>query len=132
MDEFERVNAEATKCRARAVQLGLHNLVFSLYRDHLMFFEDDFKHEDGRVPPSVTKIVTVQIKDGLNETVAKEVFFGDRSFLFVFRERPGIDLGGDDWTTGTIEVRQNGTLVFELYCTSRFKNTWGECGNHIA
>jgi hypothetical protein len=61
----------------------------------------------------------------MNETVAKEVFFGDRSYVFVFRERPGIDPGGDDWTTGTIEVRQNGGLLFELYCTSEVKEYMG-------
>jgi hypothetical protein len=125
MDELERVRVEAAKRRERASQLGLVDLVFSLYCDHLMFFEDDFKHEDGRVPQSVTKIVTFKIKDGRNETEAKEVFFGDRSYLFVFRQLPGVDPGGNDWTTGTIQVRQNGNLLFELYCTSDFEEYMG-------
>ncbi len=125
MDELEKVKAEVAKRRERASQLGLVNIVFSLYRDHLMFFEDDFSHDDGRVPKSVTKIVTFQFKDGVNETVAKEVIFGDRSYTFVFRERPGIDPGGDDWTTGSIEVRQNSELLFELYCTSEVEEYMG-------
>jgi hypothetical protein len=115
MEELERIKAEVEKRRERAQQLGLVNLVFSLYRDHLRFFKEDFKHEDGIVPQSVTKIVPSNSRDGTDRT---EVFFGESSFVFVFHERTTCMPDGEYWTTGTIEIKQNEQLLFALYCTS--------------
>jgi hypothetical protein len=112
MTEEERIVAEAERRRKRAEELGLYDLL-KLFYDHLEFLREGPNPE--RLPKSVTHVKVADISSGHDSIQMREIFFGEKSYVFVFKRREGVDPGGEPEITGHLLLLEEGQTLFDLY-----------------
>jgi len=113
MSEEERILAEVQRRRDRAKELGLFDLL-TLFRDHLEFLEGG--PNPARLPQSVTDVKILETRSSVDSAHGREIFFGDRSYLFAFKEKYGTDPSGNLDLTGHLILIREGQTLLDLYC----------------
>lgn len=123
MTEETRILAEVERRRQRAKELGLLDLM-RLFLDHLTYLKKGQNPEI--LPKSVTNVDVDDLRVSSDSDVKmRGISFGDRSYLFIFRENNDLDPGGEPYTTGHLLLVKDGQTVFDLYCLGEHKEWIG-------
>ena len=112
MTEEERIQAEVARRRERAAELGLYDLL-TLFCDHLAFLKDG--PNPARVPESVTDVKATDITLGSDLIQSREIFFGEKSYLFAFKQKDDFDPSGEPYITANLVLINDGHTMFDLY-----------------
>ncbi len=111
MTEEERIVAEVERRRKRAEELGLLDLL-TLFYNHLEFLKDGPNPE--RLPETVTNVKVADIRSGRDSIQIREIFFGEKSYIFVFKWHDGVDPGGEPDTRGHLLLLKDSQTLFDL------------------
>jgi hypothetical protein len=114
--EDERVLAEIQRRRERAQELGLFSLL-TLFCDHLEFLKDGPK--PAWLPKSVTDVKVLDIRIDRGLILSREISFGEKAYLFVFKPKDDIDPSGAPYVTGHLLLIKDGQTLFDLYCLGK-------------
>jgi hypothetical protein len=111
MAEEERILLEVEKRRKRAEKLGLSDLL-TLFCDHLEYLKDG--PNTGKLPKSVTHVRVAETRSGRDSSQIREVFFGEKSYVFVFKCHEWVDPGGEVDTSGHLLLLRDSQTLFDL------------------
>jgi hypothetical protein len=114
--EDERILAEIARRRQRAKELGLFSLL-NLFCDHLVFLKDG--PNPASLPKSVTDVKVVDVRIDRDLILSREIFFGEKAYLFVFKPKDDTDPPGAPYITGHLLLIRDGQTVFDLYCLGK-------------
>jgi hypothetical protein len=114
--EDEHILAEIERRRKRAKELGLFSLL-NLFCDHLQFLKDG--PNPGRLPKSVTDVKVVDIRMDSDSILSREIFFGEKAYLFVFKPKDNTDPAGAPYITGHLLLIRDSQTLFDLYCLGK-------------
>jgi hypothetical protein len=116
MTEEKRILAEVARRRERAAELGLYDLL-TLFCDHLVFLKDGLN--PARVPESVTDVKATDITLGSDLIQSREISFGEKSYLFVFKQKDDLDPSGEPYSRANLLLINDSHTLFDLYCRGK-------------
>lgn len=115
MDEGE-IRAEAERRKQRAKDLGLVEIIFQLYRDHVSHLDENFDHDRSSMPRSLTRVVRTRWSNQWDSVESIELFFGATSIRFVSNECNIPLPDGEVSTSRNILIIVDGKTDFDLRC----------------
>jgi hypothetical protein len=111
--EIEQIRAEIEKRREHAENLGLLRLL-ELFDRHLVYAGEGGR---GTLPNYVTKVKATDAGEYLESIQTREVFFGEKSYMFIFKPNKEVGYRYDNSRdSGRLLLMKDGEVLFDLEC----------------